>query len=143
MHLLSLIGLQIVSCIEASVSHGLHELTPAPYLHPVHSLDPVSPSFIKSPYLYFSPTQKPHLFPKSFNSPSFLQPRQPKLSSDWYKRDRDYTVYRNAYDVTGPRELRDALRTQDEDVIVSDDDTDSDNDNGTAAVLCPCKVCIE
>ena len=65
------------------------------------------------------------------------------MSSDWFKRDRDYTVYRNAYDVTGPRELRDALRTQDEDVIVSDDDTDSDNDNGTAAVLCPCRVCIE
>ena len=58
MHLVSLIGLQIVSCIEASVSHGLHELTPAPYLHPVHSLDLISPSFIKSPSLYFSPTQK-------------------------------------------------------------------------------------
>ena len=135
-----LIIVQSVSA-SASISHGLHDLTPAPYLH---TKDQVvsryqylnQPSPI--PYVHHkapAPTlNHKGLTPAPYPQNNYQSPN-PKYSQDWYKhvvakdsqpyqnaaqpKAPEYTVYRNPYDVTGPREVNDAVRTQDEDVIVS------------------------
>ena len=84
-----------------SLSHGLHDLTPAPYLHPKH----------QTPNPKYNPKWYHHEKQEGMQAYQNMRHSRPLVS--------EYTVYRNPYDVTGPRELDDAVRTQDEDVIVS------------------------
>ena len=118
----------------ASISHSLHDLTPAPYLQPnvlhINQQLPIPYFHNKAqspvPNLYhrgLTPVPYPH---NNYQTPN------PKYSQDWYHhvvgKDRqpyqntkqpmapEYTVYRNPYDVTGPREGKDAVQTQDGDV---------------------------
>ena len=139
----ALISLLVLSTgTSASISHGLHDLTPAPYLHPKR---PTSSRY-QTPASYFHNRQQtpaPHHYlnglkpePYQLNTKPY---KTPKLNyvPEWYQAKqsvgrnsdeiieyfkpavRDYTVYRNPYAVTGPRELKDAVRTQDRDIVVS------------------------
>ena len=137
--LILIIIVQSVSA-SASVSHGLHDLTPAPYLHPkVVSKYLHINQKLPVPYHTKSHTPAPTLNHRGLTPAPYpqnnYQSQNPKFSQDWYNHvvakdgqpyqhtaqpmAPEYTVYRNPYDVTGPREVKDAVRTQDEDVIVS------------------------
>ena len=136
----ALISLLVKSAAtSASVSHGLHDLTPAPYLYPKHptssKYQTPAPDFHNrqqspAPYQYHNGlTSDPYqLDYKTYKTPNL------KSIPEWYQAEqsvgrnpqeyshtgvREYTVYRNPYAVTGPRELKDAVRTQDRDIIVS------------------------
>ena len=137
-----IILLVLSTTTSASISHGLHDLTPAPYLHPKR---PTSSRY-QTPAPYFHHRQQT---PAPYHYPNSLTPEPYQLNSktyktpnlnyvpEWYQAEqsvgrntqeiteysqpgvRDYTVYRNPYAVAGPRELKDAVRTQDRDIVVS------------------------
>ena len=168
----------------ADITHSLHNLDPAPYLHYtpssyntpwqyshntntpyIHNTPTLYLHTIPKPYLHNTPgihlptAPKPHLYntPKPYlqNTPtSFLHntlgnhitpqyhhatyhtyestnpdlyPPHPEIRIPPHPMITSYTtttapqlkVYRNPYDKIGPREIKDAVRTQDGDSLVS------------------------